>query len=343
MPTFPLPLFGAVLLAVFAALAWRREQLPPLTIALLLACAAQSLIIALTQHYDVQAVRPLQVIGAALLPALVWAAFREGGDESGRGQLLMQLLPAPLLAILAMLFAPQLLDVAIPAWFLIQGLRLWVATGSEKTLPQARLGSGDLPALLWRSVAISLMLSALMDVLIVTDAIATNGAWRGWITTFGASLNLIVLGALFLGRDVGDPPPLETAVAGSDAPQPPEVADDDATERKVLMARLDELMRQRQAWTDPDLTLGRLARRLGVPAKRLSATINSEHGENVSRYINRYRIEHACELLREDPSITAAMLGSGFSTKSNFNREFLRVTGGTPSEWRDGHQRLVGK
>ena len=27
------------------------------------------------------------------------------------------------------------------------------------------------------------------------------------------------------------------------------------------------------------------------------------------------------------------MLASGFNTKSNFNREFLRVTGKNPSDW----------
>lgn len=33
-------------------------------------------------------------------------------------------------------------------------------------------------------------------------------------------------------------------------------------------------------------------------------------------------------------TITEAMNEAGFSTKSNFNREFKRVTGLSPSEWR---------
>lgn len=32
-------------------------------------------------------------------------------------------------------------------------------------------------------------------------------------------------------------------------------------------------------------------------------------------------------------SMTEAMLGSGFNTKSNFNREFLRVTNHSPTDW----------
>lgn len=32
--------------------------------------------------------------------------------------------------------------------------------------------------------------------------------------------------------------------------------------------------------------------------------------------------------------VTTAMLESGFQTKSNFNREFRRVTGQSPANWR---------
>lgn len=82
------------------------------------------------------------------------------------------------------------------------------------------------------------------------------------------------------------------------------------------------------------LVAARLARCLHVPMKQLSAAINRLHGENVSRHVNGYRIRHACKLLSEGQSITAAMLASGFNTKSNFNLEFPRVTGETPSAYR---------
>ena len=71
---------------------------------------------------------------------------------------------------------------------------------------------------------------------------------------------------------------------------------------------------------DPDLTLSRLARRLRVPAKELSKAINQISGENVSGFINRRRIAHACALLKQGHSVTSAMFDSGFQTKSNFNR-----------------------
>ena len=84
---------------------------------------------------------------------------------------------------------------------------------------------------------------------------------------------------------------------------------------------------------DAGLTLQRLARRIRLPEKRLSAAVNRVTMGNLSRHINRWRIDHACELIAAGETITEAMLASGFNTKSNFNREFRRVTGFSPAEW----------
>lgn len=116
-------------------------------------------------------------------------------------------------------------------------------------------------------------------------------------------------------------------------PRRPEVPD--AEEDAALMRRLGAVLVGEKLYLDPDLTLARLARRLRVPAKTLSATINRVTGENVSRHVNRCRVDHARGLLAAGQSVTEAMLGSGFNTKSNFNREFARITGGTPSAWRE--------
>jgi AraC-like DNA-binding protein len=60
---------------------------------------------------------------------------------------------------------------------------------------------------------------------------------------------------------------------------------------------------------------------------------------NVSQFINEARVGEACRLLREtDLQITQIIYASGFNTKSNFNREFVRVTSSTPSEWRARHK-----
>jgi AraC-like DNA-binding protein len=107
----------------------------------------------------------------------------------------------------------------------------------------------------------------------------------------------------------------------------------DPVEDIELLARLERLMAEHSLYLDADLTLAKLARKLIVPAKQLSTAINRSRGENVSRYVNRFRIEHACRLLQEGVSVTVAVFDSGFNTKSNFNREFLRLKQMTPSQW----------
>ena len=92
---------------------------------------------------------------------------------------------------------------------------------------------------------------------------------------------------------------------------------------------------------DPDLSLNRLARKLGIPARKISSAVNQTHNENISKVINAYRVEYAKILLKQsDETITDIFLNSGFQTKSNFNREFSRVTGQTPSEFRSSPQVL---
>jgi len=86
-------------------------------------------------------------------------------------------------------------------------------------------------------------------------------------------------------------------------------------------------------YLDPDLTLNRLSRKMGVPAKTLSATINQATGENVSKYINGARIRAAQASIQKGETITTAMLMAGFNTKSNFNREFKRGIGQSPTAW----------
>ena len=72
------------------------------------------------------------------------------------------------------------------------------------------------------------------------------------------------------------------------------VTPEDSERQQSMVARLDDYVAAQKPFLDPDLTLARLARKLTVPAKQLSSAINRVKGENVSRYINRHRIEHAC-------------------------------------------------
>lgn len=107
-----------------------------------------------------------------------------------------------------------------------------------------------------------------------------------------------------------------------------------AADHQVL-ARVDALMREGLIFRDPGLTLARLGRRLGCPARAISTAVNTVAGENLSRYINGFRVRHAAELLEcTDMPVTEVMLEAGFVSKSSFNSEFRRILGTTPSGYR---------
>ena len=117
-------------------------------------------------------------------------------------------------------------------------------------------------------------------------------------------------------------------MSGSNEPQATE-------EDSAVAASVDALMREKHLYRDVDLNLGRIARKLNLPARRVSLAINRIHGMSVSQYVNNHRIEEASRLLTStDEPVTRIMFDAGFLTKSNFNREFLRVTGLSPTAWR---------
>lgn len=102
-----------------------------------------------------------------------------------------------------------------------------------------------------------------------------------------------------------------------------------------IMHRLTTLLQAQTLYLDPNLTLAQLARKAGIPARQISAAVNRQCGLNVSQWINQYRIDKARQLLKEtDFSITEIYGMAGFNTKSNFNREFSRITAMTPSAYR---------
>ena len=161
--------------------------------------------------------------------------------------------------------------------------------------------------------------------LIILALFADRGDLQSWIITLFSVGNLLLIGLFslspYLRNDQSEPP------------EPPlEAAEPDAE----LWERLSEYMLRQRPYLDPNLTLAQLARKLRVPAKALSIAINRATGENVSRFVNKARITEAQTLLIQGKTVTDAMLSSGFNTKSNFNREFLRVAGSSPSDWLGG-------
>lgn len=83
------------------------------------------------------------------------------------------------------------------------------------------------------------------------------------------------------------------------------------------------------------LTLDLLARELHVNKYYLSHTFSSRLQMPFRQYINRIRLEHALQLIREtDMPLTAIWAAAGFNSQRSFNRSFLDIMGMTPVTYR---------
>ncbi len=102
-----------------------------------------------------------------------------------------------------------------------------------------------------------------------------------------------------------------------------------------LMERISQLMAQEQLYLRSDLKVQDVAVALQTNSSYVSECINSLRGQSFSQFVNTYRVHHAQELLRQNPSMKTAIvaMSSGFTTEASFFRNFKAVTGTTPREW----------
>jgi AraC-like DNA-binding protein len=111
-----------------------------------------------------------------------------------------------------------------------------------------------------------------------------------------------------------------------------------STAERVELERLKRVVVE-GVLLEPDLSLGRLAGRLGVPEHRLRRLINVGLGfRSFSAFINEHRVDEARRRLA-DPNrvreqIVSIAFGVGYASLAPFNRAFRDRTGKTPSQFR---------
>ena len=102
--------------------------------------------------------------------------------------------------------------------------------------------------------------------------------------------------------------------------------------------KLEQHMQTTQAYLDPELSLENLARQLGIAPRKLSSLINRCFEKNFNDYVNGWRVQAAQRMLadvaRAEDKLLAIQLDAGFASKSVFNAQFKRITGQTPSTYR---------
>lgn len=289
-------------------------------IAFLVMLAGQAIIVGTRFGYGVEWLREVQPVTAAMLPPMAYLSFRESSNWRGYAPHLL----APLLATLTVLTVNDLLDAVLAINNLVYGyllVRLGLKGGDG--LPWAGINHlRNWQITLWVIVAL-LVYSGVTDSVVSIDYLTTRGENTDNIIAIASVIGLA--GTIAAGVWVRFRSRRPVSTQGGDH----------ETVDPALFERIDSFLRSERLYLDPDINLNRIARRLALPAREVSRAINSGSNQNVSQYVNTLRIEEACRMISETGnSITSVIYGSGFNTKSNFNREFLRVTGMTPSEWR---------
>lgn len=317
-------------------------------------CAVQAFLSGMHWGLGWQATRLAQPILAALLPALAFVAFEELRDGRPASSLkrLPHLLPAAAVLGLVVSWRPPI-DAVLFATYLGYGLALLrAARRGPDDLGATRLGDGASTYRALVAVAVLLIVTAFIDAGVSFALVFGEAPQATAVLTVASVLWLTAAGYAATVADAGRPETdpvadgamravgLRDITPASSSPDPdpdtlPPVREEPSEEDAAVLRRIDTLMVEQALYRDPDLTLDRLARRAGLPARRISAAVNRIHGRNVSQVINEYRIDAARRMLvsTADP-VTSIMLEVGFGTKSNFHREFQRVTGMTPSAYR---------
>ncbi len=117
------------------------------------------------------------------------------------------------------------------------------------------------------------------------------------------------------------------------APPPVDVVVD-----PVQLAAVVRALEVEELYKDPDLTLDRLARHVGLSPNGVSQLLNAGLRQSFYDAVNGYRLaEVKRRLLTDDArrlTVLALAFEAGFNSKATFNRIFKEKTGFTPSEYR---------
>ncbi|PYF82291.1 AraC family transcriptional regulator [Marinomonas alcarazii] len=343
MIAIPLPFVIALLLSMLAVLLFiRREETTPSAFVFIALCALTITVVGLRWTFDYALFRLIQPILASCIPVTAWYCFSSAHQ---RYKLKIWHFLPPIFVTLASFTYPfwrPPLDPMLTLLYVGYGIALIRSSFKTSNLPeQVRLSDIDSALKAERSAGAMLLMSAMIDGALAVDFSFFAGEHALIILSIGHAVLLPVLAISVIMMSLSIAPHVSeasdqsekttSAEQSKDKPQHP-LTDDEV---KDIVHKIDVLLSTKEVFLDPDLTLDRLARKACIPARQISAAINQVYGRNISQVVNEYRIERAKTLLlTTNKAITQIYMDSGFQTKSNFHREFSRVTQQTPSAFR---------
>lgn len=169
---------------------------------------------------------------------------------------------------------------------------------------------------------------------------ALAGIWLIWTAYYTAGYTSYIVGALCFTFVLAASVLVYLRVrAGHAAIEPYQDRRIPESEATAQLQALADLMTRERLHLDPALTLPRLARRLGMPATRLSQLLNSNNQTSFKQYLARLRVIEAKALLRQTPAKPLEVVAeeAGFQSMSTFYSAFKKQEGATPAAFRAAH------
>ncbi len=87
---------------------------------------------------------------------------------------------------------------------------------------------------------------------------------------------------------------------------------------------------------DENLTLAGMARRFAMSRTGFCSLFASVTGTSFKNYLNNYRIQKACEMIRNGEKVSSVSLLCGYSDYSTFHRNFKKFMTVSPAQYREG-------
>jgi len=108
-------------------------------------------------------------------------------------------------------------------------------------------------------------------------------------------------------------------------------------DKASIQAKILRYFERKEVYLNPDLNMDALSKALDIPKYQLTEVLNTTIGKNFFQFVNAYRVEEVKRMLADPKnmySIEAIGYDCGFSSKSSFYKEFKRITGMTPAEYK---------
>lgn len=87
-----------------------------------------------------------------------------------------------------------------------------------------------------------------------------------------------------------------------------------------------------------DVSIAEVAARVQLSRSHFSKAFKRSTGLTPHRWLQQYRIDQACSLLRGDMAIADIADACGFADQSHLTRVFAKLVGVPPSRWRRLHK-----